>query len=144
MASNSDDEDEGYRDRIPAYDISSTLARHGKGSTAADSRRQRLANIPSNEEVDNDVDQGETAAEKRRRLAALGMGSGQDDESSSDEDVDAPRVPKEHTIEEPHAPVPVSPSRPRVQWGGESGRERGRERDTTQHHGLRSVFHRDR
>jgi len=130
--------DEASLENVPTYDISATLARHGKGSTAADSRRQRLAKTPSNEEPDNETEQGETAAEKRRRLAALG--EQEEESSSSDEDVNAPRRPREQQVP---VPEPSSQSRPRVQWGGESGRERGRERVREGHHhsgGLKSIF----
>jgi NhaP-type Na+/H+ or K+/H+ antiporter len=126
-------------EEVPTYDITATLARHGKGSTAAESRRQRLANIPPNNDMDNETEQAETAAEKRRRLAALGVG-GEQEESSSDEDVDAPRRPRE---EKEPVPEPSRQTRPRVQWGGESGRERGREREKDSHHhagGLKGIF----
>jgi NhaP-type Na+/H+ or K+/H+ antiporter len=130
--------DEASGEEVPTYDISATLARHGKGSTAADSRRQRLARTSSNEETGNETEQGETAAEKRRRLAALG--EQEEESSSSDEDVNAPRRPREQQMP---VPEPSSQSRPRVQWGGESGRERGRERAREGHHhsgGLKGFF----
>jgi Na(+)/H(+) antiporter len=130
--------DEASQEEVPTYDISATLTRHGKGSTAADSRRQRLAKTPSNEEIGNETEQGETAAEKRRRLAALG--EQEEESSSSDEDVNAPRRPREQQVP---VPEPLSQSRPRVQWGGESGRERGRERTREGHHhsgGLKNIF----
>jgi sodium/hydrogen antiporter len=129
--------DDASREDVPTYDISDTLARHGRGSTAADSRRQRLAKMSSNEET-GETEQGETAAEKRRRLAALG--EQEEESSSSDEDVNAPRRPREQQVP---VPEPSSQSRPRVQWGGESGRERGREREREGHHhsgGLKSIF----
>jgi sodium/hydrogen antiporter len=129
--------DDASREEVPTYDISDTLARHGRGSTAADSRRQRLAKMSSNEET-SETEQGETAAEKRRRLAALG--EQEEESSSSDEDVSAPRRPREQQVP---VPEPSSQSRPRVQWGGESGRERGRERAREGHHhsgGLKSIF----
>jgi Na(+)/H(+) antiporter len=103
---------------IPTHDITSTLARYGKGSTAADSRRARLSTINSGEATPSQQqqqdEQGETAAEKRRRLAALGVSNQDSSSSSEEEDVDAPRRPREEPIPEP---------RRRVQWGGESGRE---------------------
>ena len=131
--------DDGSEEEVPTYDITATLARHGKGSTAAESRRQRLATISSNESAGHETEQAETAAEKRRRLAALGVGGREEEESSSDEDVDAPRRPKEE-----HEPVPEPssasiPSKPRVQWGGESGREREKE-GLHQSGGLKSIF----
>jgi Na(+)/H(+) antiporter len=132
--------DDASEEEIPTYDITATLARHAKGSTAAEARRQRLAHISSNVETGNETEQAETAAEKRRRLAALGVSGGAGEESSSDEDADAPRQPRE---EQQPVPEPSSPSRPRVQWGGESGRERGREREREAGHhsgGLKSIF----
>jgi sodium/hydrogen antiporter len=132
--------DDASDEEVPTYDITATLARHGKGSTAAESRRQRLANIPSNDDMDNETEQAETAAEKRRRLAALGVGGEQEEESSSDEDMDAPRRPRE---EKEPVPEPSRQTRPRVQWGGESGRERGREREKESHDhagGLKGIF----
>jgi NhaP-type Na+/H+ or K+/H+ antiporter len=131
--------DDASDEGVPTYDITATLARHSKGSTAAESRRQRLAKDPSHEGGGDDSEQAETAAEKRRRLAALGVGGGDEEDSSSDEDVDAPRRPKEEK-----EPVPEpSRQRPRVQWGGESGRERGREREKEtryQSGGLKGIF----
>jgi hypothetical protein len=127
-----DDED------VPTYDMTATLARHGKGRTAADSRRQRLTKISSDDGAGDEGEQVETAAEKRRRLAALGEGEGGED-SSSDEDADAPRRPKEE--KEPVAEL--SRQRPRVQWGGERGREKGREKEGEAHQrsrGLKGVF----
>ena len=134
---------EASEEDVPTYDITTTLARHGKGSTAAESRRQRLATISSNDEIGDETNQAETAAERRRRLAALGEGGGEDEESSSDEDVSAPRRPKEEHEPVPEPSSPSIPTRPRVQWGGESGRERGREREREgQQHGggLKSIF----
>ena len=135
--------DDASEEEVPTYNITASLARHGKGSTAAESRRQRLTNISSKEQIENDAEQAETAAEKRRRLAALGVGGGQEEDSSSDEDADAPRRPRE---EQAPVPEPSSPSRPRVQWGGESGRERGREREKESQHrsggrkGRKGIF----
>ena len=105
------------KDNIPSHDMTATLARYGQGTSAA-SRRQRLANIKSEEEPQGGEELGETAAEKRRRLAAL-CESGPQEDSSSDEDAEAPR-------QTPAVPEPSSPSisRPRVQWGGETGRVR--------------------
>lgn len=112
-------EDEFEDDNIPTHDMSTTLARYGKGSTAADSRRARLSTITSGEatsaqQPQEQYEQGETAAEKRRRLAALGVSNQDSSSSSEEEDVDAPRRPREEPVPEP---------RRRVQWGGESGRE---------------------
>ena len=130
---------------IPTHDISSTLARYVDRSTAAAQRRDRLIaqppalpNVgenPQAEENEEEEEEGETAAERRRRLAALGTSKGE--ESSSDEDENAPR----HTKGEPQfatpAPVEDAPSagastsgahgsyarKMRISWGGERGRE---------------------
>ena len=110
-------EDDFEDDDIPTHDMSSTLARYGKGS-AADSRRARLSTINSGEvtpaEQEQQDEQGETAAEKRRRLAALGVSHPDSSSSSEEEDLETPRRPREEPVPEP---------RRRVQWGGESGRE---------------------
>jgi sodium/hydrogen antiporter len=111
-------EDDFEDDDIPTHDVSSMLARYGRGGTAADSRRARLATITSGEatqpqQQQTQDEQGETAAEKRRRLAALGVSNQDSSSSSEDEDVDTPRRPREESVPEP---------RMRVQWGGESGR----------------------
>ncbi|KAI1384749.1 alkali metal cation/H+ antiporter Nha1 C terminus-domain-containing protein [Hypoxylon trugodes] len=58
--------------------------------TAAE-RRRRIAAFASVLE-DNDADAGETPAERRRRQAALGVDSGAAEDSDSDDD-DTPRVP---------------------------------------------------
>ncbi|KKY18891.1 putative na+ h+ antiporter nha1 [Phaeomoniella chlamydospora] len=144
---------------IPIHNVTAALARYGQ-DTAAARRRERLsrtdvsdseqeANVsPSGRGIPQDSDSediGETAAEKRRRLAALG--TSRDEESSSDEDENAPRQTKHKvqfvTPESPQgngdSPVPVAaenggvrsgpPSRTstRISWGGERGRERAAE-----------------
>ena len=125
---------------VPTVDMAATLARHGRGSTAADSRRRLLAAGQSTGDGDGEDDdpEGETAAERRRRLAALGLIPKPDEESSSEDD-DTPRRPREQRGQEP-----ASPSRPRVQWGGERGREGGRETGAAEegrkHGGPRSIF----
>ncbi|RMZ87017.1 hypothetical protein DV736_g5754, partial [Chaetothyriales sp. CBS 134916] len=80
-------------EEVPTHDVRSSIIRYGRGQTAADARRRRLAPIISSEEQDelaeDEDEQAETAAEKRRRLAALGIGgvSREDDSEESDEDV---------------------------------------------------------
>jgi sodium/hydrogen antiporter len=113
-------------EEIPTHDVQSAVVRHGKGRTAADERRQRLATIKSNDE-DEEVleEEGETTAERRRRLAALGIGGQSDSDSEED---DTPRRPRE-AVQEPD-PEEVTPASRglRVQWGGERGRERANSR----------------
>ncbi|KAH0844395.1 sodium/hydrogen antiporter [Fonsecaea monophora] len=115
-----EEEDEG---EIPTHNVRSSLAKHGKGQTAADLRRRHLARIRSEEEEEND-EEGETAAEKRRRMAALGLGDG-DEDSSSEGDEDEPRR-TEAAVPEPTQEASSSSTQPkaRIQWGGESGREK--------------------
>ena len=134
---------------IPLHSVSDTLSHYsaGKPETAA-ARRRRLA---SRRDSDDDgtlrvppatkdkssggsssvspspkAEQGdvETAAEKRRRLAALGEG-GQDEESDSDEDGKERQPRKGHRpVEEPKLRSPgirfadtPAVSQGRVQWG---------------------------
>ncbi|RMD41955.1 hypothetical protein DV735_g3182, partial [Chaetothyriales sp. CBS 134920] len=84
-----EEEDE---EEVPTHDVRSSIVKYGRGQTAADARRRRLATIVSNEEGGRESEvedeQAETAAEKRRRLAALGIGgvSREDDSEESDED----------------------------------------------------------
>lgn len=119
---------------IPTYEIRNTIARHGKGNlTAADARRQRhRSSAQAGERIDEgneeDDPNEETAAEKRRRLAALGLG-GIDSDSESDDE--GPRVQRK-AVQEPGdeieqtQPLPrerqalAEPPRMRVQWGGET------------------------
>ena len=119
-----EEESEGDED-IPVHNVRGSIARHGQGQTAAEARRRQLAMIRSEEEED-EGDEGETAAEKRRRLAALGIG-GQDGDSTSDsdEDEEEPRH-AQAAVQEPGQEVASSsvPPRARIQWGGESGREK--------------------
>ena len=116
-------------EEIPTHDVRSALVRHGRGETAAEARRRRLATIQSNEsgEQEQEDEQAETTAERRRRLNALGIGGGRTQEDSSDEDNEEPRVPKPENapVPEPEQPAPTTSQRLRVQWGGEKGRERG-------------------
>ncbi len=126
---NEDEEERG----IPTHNVRYSIARHGQGQTAADARRRQLAKIRSEEEEDNG-DEGETAAEKRRRLAALGLGAEDDSSSESDGDEEEPRRAAAAVQEpdyEPEEPSPVQP-KARIQWGGESGRVREREREQPQ------------
>lgn len=115
-------------DPIPTHNVRSSIVRHGGGQTAADARRRQLARIRSEDE-DDTGEEGETAAEKRRRLAALGLGGGGDESSDSEGDEDEPRR-AEAAIQEPdqEQSSPVQP-KARIQWGGESGREREQERE---------------
>ena len=124
---------------IPIHDVHTSVFRHGKGS-AADARRARLESATTQPD---DETQGETAAEKRRRLAALGMTSVGEDSSSEEEDIAATfkkiksqegeeeieiagmHLPLNHMREEREEMIPEEElTKPRVQWGGESGRVR--------------------
>ncbi|KAK5955783.1 Na+/H+ antiporter [Knufia fluminis] len=124
--------DEDEEDDIPTHDVRNTLARHGN-TTAADARRQRhrpsaQAEEPIDEGDDEDDPTAETAAEKRRRLAALGLGGG---ESESESDDEGPRVQKK-AVQEPgvedaaaqppssQREKPAEAPRMRIQWGGET------------------------
>ncbi|KIW60153.1 sodium/hydrogen antiporter [Exophiala xenobiotica] len=113
------EEEEEEEVNIPTHNVRSSIVRHGGGQTAADLRRRQLARIRSEDE--DEAPGAETAAEKRRRLAALGLGGeGEDDSSESDEE-DEPRQAGAAVQE----PVPSEPStRPKIQWGGERGREK--------------------
>jgi Alkali metal cation/H+ antiporter Nha1 C terminus len=115
---------------LPTHDVQSAIARHGKGQTAADLRRQRLATITSNEAEDDEQDEeGETTAERRRRLAALGLGGADEDASSDSDEDDEPRRAREAVQAPGDMDVgPASHRGLRVQWGGERGRERANSR----------------
>lgn len=119
-----EESDEEETPGIPTHNVRTSLAKHGHGQTAADSRRRQLATIPSNEEDEAD-EPGETAAEKRRRFAALGMGGGND--SSESDDDNQPRS-HEAAVPEP-GQGPSSQPKARIQWGGEKGRERQQEKE---------------
>ncbi|EXJ84410.1 CPA1 family monovalent cation:H+ antiporter [Capronia epimyces CBS 606.96] len=119
-----DDGDDEDRSEVPTHDVASIVARHSQGQTAADFRRRQLARIRSAEE-EEDTTEGETAAEKRRRLAALGLGDGGEESSSdSDEGEEQPRRAAEDAVPEPSQGGPSTQQRTRIQWGGESGREK--------------------
>jgi len=135
-----DEEEEEEEADIPTHDVRVSLAKHGKGQTAADMRRRRLATIRSDDEADNgeDDDEAETAAEKRRRLAALGLGGRDEDTSESDEEEDGaehrrPRPEAAAAVQEPGvaggrpSAAPRQHTGKKIQWGGEKGRERERE-----------------
>lgn len=121
--------EDGEEDDIPTHNVRSTIMRHGRGSTAADARRERFrSHVQSEDRIAEEAedDDEETAAEKRRRLAAIHGGSESD---SSDEE--GPRVPK-RAIQEPGMPgetlnppprereKPAEAPRTRIQWGGET------------------------
>lgn len=135
-----DSDGSGNSSNIPTHDVSSSLARYGAGSAAAQ-RRARLNAAPSDSMEDqpqrNEGEERETAAEKRRRLAALG--TSKDQETSSDEDDESPRQvrPKDRVqfasgTKHPQgrmadesssrSAAPMQGPSPRVSWGGETGR----------------------
>jgi sodium/hydrogen antiporter len=125
-------------EEIPTHDVTSSLERFKReGGTAADSRRQRLSTITSGGSKEGDAargedvedngaregEEGETAAEKRRRLAALGV-SQERPESESESEVERQPGPGLKNIPMPRSREQMVPeSKPRVQWGGVSGRE---------------------
>lgn len=151
-ASTLEEEDE-EEEEIPTHDVSSSLARvrySGGGTTAADSRRQRLATIVSggSKEEEGDAategEEGETAAEKRRRLAALGVSQEREESETEDEDnlpsastyADAgagavrtnengdPVLDRQQQKQQMRPREMLKPDpKPRIQWGGVSGRE---------------------
>lgn len=127
---------------VPSHDISSALRsyqiRSGEGETAAERRRRVAMNRPTDEDSDDDgtdrvppasgmqhheslSENVETAAEKRRRLGALGLAAQQDNDSDSDDD-DTPRE-----IQQPQAvrfadQSSSSNSRPgRLRWASNLG-----------------------
>ena len=128
---------------IPQADISASIARYAQPGSAVAARRQRMSTIRSEDSRQGDQiveegEEGETAAEKRRRLAALG--TSKDQETSSDEDEEAPRRPRERDrgavqfASDAKGPETSSSAadagrrgaqsghKPRVSWGGETGR----------------------
>lgn len=124
-------------ENVPTHDTRSTIARHGQGLTAAEMRRKRLSmtnqenRIAEGDEGNHeDDDQQETAAERRRRLAALGIGERESDSDTSDEE--GPRQPPQTAVQEPdyEQEQPRQIPRPRIQWGGERGREEPRRDDS--------------
>ena len=119
------DEDEEEAE-IPTHNVQTSLKRHGQGQTAADMRRRQLATIQSHEEKEAEGER-ETAAERRRRLAALGI-SGREDSSSESDDDNEPRI-HQAAVPEPGWEGPSSQPKARIQWGGESGRERPQEQE---------------
>lgn len=125
------EEDEGID--VPTLDVQSSLLRHHQGQTAAELRRQRLAAIRSTEEEDEIS--GETAAEKRRRLVALGIVD-HDVMSSSESDYEEPQSDQVAVPQSERGGSPTQP-RTRIQWGGESGREKPEE---LKHRSKRSIF----
>lgn len=119
------EEDEEEEEDVPVHNVRSTLNRHGKGNmTSAEARRERFRQSvqPIHEGGDEADSDEETAAEKKRRLAALGLGGG--GESDSSEDEDSPRV-RRRAVQEPDHPAPparerekpAEPPKMRIQWG---------------------------
>ncbi|RMZ76829.1 hypothetical protein DV738_g4757, partial [Chaetothyriales sp. CBS 135597] len=99
---------------IPTHDVRSSIVKYGKGQTAADARRRRLAPIVSNEEEHDEEaeiedEQAETAAERRRRLAALGIGGVSREDDSEESDEDAVRYPYKKRSEQKRRPSPHVP-----------------------------------
>ncbi|MCJ1375178.1 hypothetical protein MMC20_006412 [Loxospora ochrophaea] len=139
---------------IPTHDVSNTISRYSAGNTetAAAARRRRLAASRQDPEAVNasntlgratsqsqkpsSTTAGETNAERRRRLAALGESAGQESDSDSEDDGGERRPEQGHRpVAEPVQPTQRVPgirfadspavSQGRVQWGEDVGR-RGR------------------
>ncbi len=153
-----EDEEDAEQD-IPTHDVGSSLARFrrdGPGpGTAADDRRSRLGTIVSGGIREDAAEAGqedkggvggegeerETAAEMRRRLAALGLSQEREESESEDDGIEKSRGHVRNTASEPAGDVSVrtkqtrpretmvSEPKPRVQWGGVSGRESARKAD---------------
>lgn len=122
-----EEDEEEEEEEIPTHNVRSSIVKHSAGQTAAEMRRRQLATIRSNDE-DEEAPGEETAAEKRRRMAALGLGGGGDDTSSESEEDEQPRR-TDAAVPEPSEGGPSTQPRARIQWGGESGREKERERE---------------
>jgi NhaP-type Na+/H+ or K+/H+ antiporter len=116
--------DEGDEASIPSHSWASVVARRLTESVAAQPRSQDLGEIFATQVLADDPDSTETVAEKRRRLAALSMGSAvfEDSSISSDEEPGVshrPRVPRFS----PRVAAPRTSSRGRrVSWGDEVSR----------------------
>ena len=103
-------------EEIPTHDIRSALIRHGRGETAAEARRRRLATIRSNEsgEQEQEDEQAESTAERRRRLNALGIEEAVDDHSLSASTESIAETPAERR----RRLVATTAPYPKIQWGG--------------------------
>ena len=152
-------------EEIPFHDVSESVQRRAGADETAAQRRRRMALTRADSEDDGtervpphtsgppslqrnrmsaigerqrpQEPQGETAAERRRRLAALGEGDEGEgvDSSDSEDDGGVRRPAKGHTpVAEPNTPVASRPgirfadspavSVGRVQWGDDVGRKR--------------------
>lgn len=143
-------EEEDEEQDIPTHDVGTSLAKYRRnGGTAAENRRQRLSTIVSSGskedavaaadqdgegglEAEGEGEEKETAAEKRRRLAALGVSQEREESESEDENENSGRRKASSNAGafEGHSGKQARPretmvpeSRPRVQWGGISGRD---------------------
>jgi hypothetical protein len=90
-----------------------------KGSREEDAEKHEQVGERGGVVEEVEGEERETAAEKRRRMAALGVSQEREEsESDNDDDENHPSVqqsrPRETMIPEP---------KPRVQWGGVHGRE---------------------
>jgi NhaP-type Na+/H+ or K+/H+ antiporter len=115
---------EGGEASIRPHGWASVVARRSTDSVAAQSRSQDLGEIFTTQGLADDPNSTETVAEKRRRLAALGMGSAvfEDSSNSSDEE---PEVHRRPTVPQFSArvAVPRTSSRGRrISWDDEVSR----------------------
>ena len=159
-----EEEDEEAEQEIPTHDVNSSLARFKRaGGTAAENRRQRLSTIVSRGSHEDNADttasaaldggdqdvvgaegpeegeERETAPEKRRRLAALGVSEERAESESESESLSEAEAEAEAEENEPRRSsdhghdravkqtrprdTMFPPPKPRVQWGGVSGRD---------------------
>ncbi|KIV87383.1 sodium/hydrogen antiporter [Exophiala sideris] len=130
LAPQNEEEEEHDEVEIPTHNVRSSIVRHSAGGqTAADLRRRQLATIRSNDDDDDIETPGaETAAEKRRRMAALGLG-GRDEDTDSDSEEDEQPRRVDTAVPEPSEGGPSAQPRARIQWAVESGREKEKERE---------------
>ena len=145
------------KEEVPFHNVPESVQRRTGGEETAAQRRRRIAlsrtdsegteRVPPplqrnpmsaiGERQRSEEPQGETAAERRRRLAALGEGDEADEQDSSDSEDDGGerRPAKGHMpVAEPSVPVASRPgirfadspavSVGRVQWGDDVGRKR--------------------
>jgi len=113
--------DEGGEASIPSHGWASVVARRLTESVVAQSRSQDLEENFATQVLADDPDSTETAAEKRRRLAALGMGSAVF-EDSSDEEPELSRRPRVPRFSARVAAPSTSSRGRRVSWGDEVSR----------------------
>lgn len=125
QSSKSSDVSSGDDASVPRHDVRSSISRHNQRSgtiSAAEARRRSQAGRAQFNSIDErgeGEDEVETAAEAKRRRAALGEEP--DDAPSSSEDEGAPRIVKAVQPPSQRSLVtldePQRPSAARIQWG---------------------------